>query len=337
MVPRSLSATLLFALAQADEATWGSANSCPSGYEKLTSAEACRAALDYVDVTGDSFNEEENESNWPSGCYYCDGTEDCSDGVWFNTASPGSAYDTAVSICGKASWIAALAATETLFIGDSDIDYWKDTQSLTPSENVGYGGYTCEDVVGEFDAYQATFGTPATVVLVCGENDLAYGSSVAATFGFFEEIVAKANAAGATVIYLGTKPEPDTRSLHDEYEAYDAKIRDLVSELAGSLVMVDVYPAFEALGNPDSLYADDDLHLADDGGYAYWNQWLATALADDSGCLRWVSDACVEDGNSTARPTPDPGEPSCCGPSDGAPPKALGVSAALLALVVSLR
>ena len=62
---------LILALAQADEATWGSANSCPSGYEKLTTTEACRAALDYVDVTGDSFNEEENESDWPSGCYYC--------------------------------------------------------------------------------------------------------------------------------------------------------------------------------------------------------------------------------------------------------------------------
>ena len=230
-----------------------------------------------------------------------------------------------------------MGATETLFVGVSDIDYWQTSPQFADSENLGYGGYTCEDVVGEFDAYQATFGTPATVVLVCGENDLAYGSSVAATFRFFEEIVAKANAAGATVIYFGTKPEPDTRSLHDEYEAYDALIRDLVSELAGSIVMVDVYPAFEALGNPDSLYASDGLHLADDGGYAYWNQWLATALADDSGCLRWVSNACVEDGNSTARPTPDPGEPSCCRRSDGAPRTTLGVSVALLALVVSLR
>jgi lysophospholipase L1-like esterase len=248
--------------------------------------------LDYVFVDGDEFNEEEDESAWPSGCYYCDGTADCLDGVWFNTASPGSAYDTAVPICGKASWVAALGATETLFVGDSDIDYWQTSPQFVDSENIGFGGYTCEDVVGEFDAYQATFGTPATVVLVCGENDLAYGSSVAATFNFFKEIVAKANAAGGTIIYFGTKLEPDTWSLHDEYEAYDAKIRDLVSEFAGSLVMIDVYPSFEALGNPDSLYADDDLHLSDDGGYAYWNQWLATALADDPGCLRWVSDEC---------------------------------------------
>lgn len=132
-------------------------------------------------------------------------------------------------ICGKASWVAALGATETLFVGDSDIDYWQTSPQFVDSENIGFGGYTCEDVVGEIDAYQATFGTPATVVLVCGENDLAYGSSVAATFNFFKEIVAKANAAGGTVIHFGTKPEPDTRSLHDEYEAYDAKIRDLVS------------------------------------------------------------------------------------------------------------
>ena len=33
-------------------------------------------------------------------------------------------------------------------------------------------------------------------------------------------------------------------------------------------VMVDVYPSFEALGNPDSLYRNDDLHLSNAGGYA---------------------------------------------------------------------
>ena len=84
--------------------------------------------------------------------------------------------------------------------------------------NLGVGGYTCKNVRNEFDAYQATFGNPAYVVIVCGENDLASGRSVSKTFGFSEEIVATANSNGATVIYFGTKPEPDTQSLHDEYE-----------------------------------------------------------------------------------------------------------------------
>ena len=97
-------------MALADEATWGSANSCPSGYEELTTAEACRAALDYVDVAGDEFMAEEDDSDWPRGCYSYP-----PHGVWFNHASPGSTYDGAVPICGKASWVAALAATETLF------------------------------------------------------------------------------------------------------------------------------------------------------------------------------------------------------------------------------
>jgi len=292
-----VTATLILALAQADEVIWGSKNSCPSGYEKLTTAEACRAALDYVSVDGDEFNDEEDDGDWPSGCYYCDGTEDCSDGAWFNRATLGAAYDSAVSICGKAGWEAALDTTATLFVGDSDVDYWRNTRSLAPSSaNVGYGGHTCEDVLDEFDATFAAFGAPATVVLVCGENDIAYGTSVSDAFGYFRDIVEAATGAGAKVVYLGTKPEPDTQSMHGEYEAYDALIRSLVADLAGPLVMIDVYPSFEAIGNPARLYADDDLHLADDGGYAYWNQWLATALADTSGCLRWLSDECVEGG-----------------------------------------
>jgi hypothetical protein len=35
------------------------------------------------------------------------------------------------------------------------------------------------------------------------------------------------------------------------------------------LVMIDVFPAFEALGNPDSLYKSDELHMSShaNGGY----------------------------------------------------------------------
>eukprot|EP00959_Pyramimonas_sp_CCMP1952_P354819 7432151-Pyramimonas_sp.AAC.1 len=61
-------------------------------------------------------------------------------------------------------------------------------------------------------------------------------------------IVNKAIAASARVIYIGTKPEPITGSLHASYREYDALIKDWVNELALAasstsppLVMVDSY------------------------------------------------------------------------------------------------
>jgi hypothetical protein len=57
--------------------------------------------------------------------------------------------------------------------------------------------------------------------------------------------------------------------------------------------MIDTYPSFVALGNPSSLYADDGLHLANDGGYVIWQTWLTTAL-DDTRCIRWLSSICNE-------------------------------------------
>lgn len=306
-------AWLVLAVAVGEEVAWGSGNSCPSGYEKLTTVEACRAALDYVGVANDEFQDEEDERDWPSGCYYCDDTRECSDGVWFNTHDSGSAFDTAKPICGQVGWETSLGvATETVFVGDSDVDYWPKTHVLAPSSvNVGYGGYTCKEVRNELDAMLHVFGNPATVVVVCGENDLAYGRSVDKTFGFFTEVVDQAIANGAQrVVYLGTKPEPSTTDLHAEYRTYDSKIRDMVSERAGPLVMIDVYPAFQEVGNPDSLYANDKLHLSDEG-YSYWDQWLSTALADTSGCLRWEAGVCVEGGDDeaatpTVAPTPRP-------------------------------
>ena len=102
---------------------------------------------------------------------------------------------------------------------------------------------------------------------------------------------------------MGTKPEPDTTSLHDEYAEYDALIRTLVSEYAREaaeaddddaalppLTMVDVSPGFEALGNPDSLYQDDELHLSSEG-YSYWEEWASLAL-ETPDCVLWESGAC---------------------------------------------
>ena len=216
-----------------------------------------------------------------------------------------------------------------LFVGDSDIEYWATAETFPGSVNVGVGGYTCRNVLNRIDGYLSTH-TPTTVVLVCGENDL-WGATVATTFSRFSQVVASITATGAQVIYMGTKPEPDTTSLHAAYRQYDALIRGLATDLSAAapssspppLVMVDVYPAFESLGNPSSLYRNDDLHLSS-SGYAHWSTWARTALAAAAGnCHLWESNTCTA-GNDAPTSPPSIGAPTTTRrptspPSTGAP------------------
>lgn len=198
-----------------------------------------------------------------------------------------------------------------LFAGDSDIELWEKTGKLYPnSANEGVGGTTCKQWKNRIDQWLTKY-QPTTVVLVCGENDLAEGDSPSEVFSNFQTIVGKISAKGATTIYLGTKPEPGTKGLHGKYRAYDVMIRDYYhggyqQQQPPSLVMIDVYPSFVELGNPRSLYANDKLHMSNKG-YGYWNAWLQATLEDSSGCLRWENGDCADgDGDDNNESTPEP-------------------------------
>jgi len=192
------------------------------------------------------------------------------------------------------------AAISTLFAGDSDIEGWSTSSKFPNSRNTGVGGFTCKQVYRRIRRQLQRF-SPERVVLVCGENDLT-SKSVSKTFNDFMDVVTAIVDTGARVVYMGTKPEPDSTGLHSKYRQYDAKIRAKATEMAASqdappLVMVDVYPVFDTIeGNdPGALYQNDDLHLSN-YGYSYWNTWATTALADES-CIRWKDDQCQEDSN----------------------------------------
>jgi len=238
----------------------------------------------------------EDTNGWPGGCYHCDNVPGCTDGVWFNAANPGAANKGAMPICALPGWEDNIdLSVDTMFIGDSDIARWDSDIIIPNSVNVGVGGYTCDDVNGIIDGNLQTY-NPKWVVIVCGENDL-FDQSVSATFSDFKVIIGKIIASGAQAIYVGTKPEPSTKSIHSKYQNYDALIREYADSLAilnssPTLVMIDVYPAFINLGNPKSLYDKDRLHLSSQG-YGYWNTWTTTALNDPlGGCIRWSSNAC---------------------------------------------
>lgn len=250
------------------------------------------AALDILgpgesSYTSGDFNGVEEDDAWPSGCYFCSGAADC-DGIWFNAAATGASNGGAAPICARG--LEPLAPGRVLYLGDSDVDYWPNTRSVSPgSYNVAIGGAMCSEVVGYLNARLEAF-SPSTMVLVCGENDIADGFSAAEAFDNFQEIVTAVTAAGIRVVSMGTKNEPGTRELHAAYAEFDALCLNLASSL-DDFTFVDVNAGFMAMGNPASLYSDDDLHMTA-AGYAHWDAWVTDALADSS-CAIWRSGVCV--------------------------------------------
>ena len=179
-----------------------------------------------------------------------------------------------------------------LFIGDSDIEGW-DTSQFVNSTNIGDGGSLCSDALSSLDEVLEQY-TPIHVVIVCGENDLAEDRTVEETFDDFQAMINKIIGSGASVTYMGTKPEPRTTELHDQYRDYDGRIQDfavnIANEFNAPLNVVDVYQGFEDIGNPSSLYQEDELHLSLEG-YGYWDQWLVQ-VSNDSTCIIWQSQEC---------------------------------------------
>ena len=295
-----------------------SGNSCPTGYSKLTTFAECRAGMEMLGLSkkrGDGgLAGTETESSWPSGCYYCRNVDGCVNGFWLNDHQTGSANGDAKPLCGMN--FVPLAQGELMLVGDSDIDYWRSTHTTFPrSNNVGVGGDTCKSVRNEADAMLAAF-APSWVLLVCGENDLAVGKSVSATMARLRAAVKKMVAAGARVLYIGTKPERDSQALWPRYVEYDAAVSEYAASLAASaaaaglpppLVFIDSYRGFNDLSNPISLYASDELHLSGEG-YAQWESWAQIALSADTGCFEWRSGLCVR--SSAPPPSPPPPLPS---------------------------
>jgi hypothetical protein len=200
-------AVFLFASHAHAQVILGSAgNSCPaSNPAKLTSEAMCRAGMHALGHNTDSdYNGRENDASWPSACYYCRSVSGCQNGAWFNAHSMGSANGGAQPYCASVGYMPP-AAGLVLLVGDSDIDYWPVSLEISGSYNVGVGGATCADVLVEIDALLSEF-SPATVLLVCGENNLG-DQSASQAFQDFSAIIGRITSTGARTLYIGTKPE----------------------------------------------------------------------------------------------------------------------------------
>jgi hypothetical protein len=266
--------------------------SCPNDSSPITTLAGCRAALDMVGLSGhDYYNGASSEENWPEGCYFCEKVKGCGDGVWFNSHAGGEAVAGTRRFC-QSNYDAA--AVDMLFVGDSDIDHWDSAVPFPGSFNVGIGGYQCRDVIKEVDQWVEDL-DPKWVVLVCGENDInGERSETEGAYKKFKTIVQKFLDDGARVIYMGTKPEPDSKELAEEYKYYDAKVRKLATELSKGetsppFQMIDVFPSFSS--KPE-IFNTDGLHMSR-LGYTFWNGWVKLAMSG-SPCIRWMDGVCVE-------------------------------------------
>jgi len=277
-------------------------SSCPNGFEPIATLSACRASLDLLGISGMDFNGVEDEADWPKGCYHCQNSGDCSNGVWFNSHETGAPVEGVRRVCHRNF---NAEDVKVVFVGDSDIDYWDSSVGFHGSFNVGVGGYTTRDVRKEMGHLVAEL-APKWVVLVCGENDIT-GDRRATSKALerFKKIVTKFIENGARVIYLGTKVEPDSKDIYPEYMHYDAQIREFAVETSKGkteppFVMIDVFRSFtkdfrngSPKGSWTQLYNSDGLHMSQ-LGYKLWNAWVKVAMESPTPCIRWSSANCVE-------------------------------------------
>jgi len=295
--------------ASAQEVVLGTGNECPKERVKVTTKTECQKAMTCgpENVKNGDWNGSENESEWPSGCYYCKNVKDCTEGTWFNAHPNGSANGKAKPLCVLPTWSGCGGGggnhKEALFAGDSDIQGWPNDLIPQVSEsfvNKGVGGWTCAKIKKKIQQFLTIY-TPDWTVLVCGENDLSYGQSVKQTFKSFKNVVKKIRASDSRVLYIGTKPEPSTKGLHAKYRKYDKKIRNFAIKLAKNtekppIIMIDSYKGFENLGNPGKFYNKDELHLSKKG-YELWTEWSAKAINEaknGNSCTVWVSSNCAQ-------------------------------------------
>lgn len=106
-------------------------------------------------------------------------------------------------------------------------------------------------------------------------NPKLSGAAPASAFSYFQKAYASTRAHKATlpILYMGTKPEPATESLHADYLRYDGMIQEAT---AGDTNFVFV--SSWDLKASGGWYAGDQLHLGLKG-YKVWNKRVTEAVA----------------------------------------------------------
>jgi lysophospholipase L1-like esterase len=171
-----------------------------------------------------------------------------------------------------------------LFIGSSSFTNWTDVQHYFPRRNIinrAFGGSTLLDVTRYAEDVIFKY-QPKQIVIYCGENDLAYDSSLypaQAAQRFFDLFnLIRSRMKKVPVLYVSMKPSPARQNLMAKYNVANVMIREF---LAGKrkAVFVDVYHhMLKPNGTPmNEIFGDDSLHM-NARGYSIWQKLLQPFL-----------------------------------------------------------
>lgn len=170
-----------------------------------------------------------------------------------------------------------------VFVGSSSIRLWDlqqyFPQMTPPPVNRGFGGSQLPDCLRHLDRLVLSR-QPGTVVLYCGDNDIAAGRSPRQVHEDFCEVARRLHdrTPRARLIYIAIKPSIARWSL----AAPMREANRLIQAECGKhplLRYVDVWaPMLNQQGGPrQELFVQDGLHLSD-AGYRLWRRLVQAAI-----------------------------------------------------------
>lgn len=165
---------------------------------------------------------------------------------------------------------------QVLFAGSSSFTMWKTSNEAFPEKtivNVGFGGSTLLDQIRYID-YVITPYKPRQIIIYCGENDIAYDSTVTGRdvlnrFVKLTELI-RERFPDVHLSYVSMKPSPSRIKLLPVYREGNELIKEYLKSIERA-TYINVFDAMlDAAGNPRrELFLGDMLHM-NEAGYSIW-------------------------------------------------------------------
>ena len=161
-----------------------------------------------------------------------------------------------------------------LFTGSSSIRMWEtlaEDFAPLPVINRGFGGSTLPEVLHYAERINFKY-EPKLIVLYCGENDIAEGTTPIEAFQHFKKYIGETekNLAGVPIIFVSAKPSVARWELWKKYEQFN-ELAQRFATARPNLHYVDISPTLlDKNGEPDpKLFIEDGLHM-NGRGYGKW-------------------------------------------------------------------
>lgn len=188
-----------------------------------------------------------------------------------------------IDVFKKLDSIAYPAAGQVLLLGSSSFTAWDDYQDFFPNHKVlnrAFGGSQLIDQLywkEELIKYD-----PSHIVLYCGENDIAYDSTVSTNevlkrFKEYYKYIRKKYPL-VPFVYVSIKPSPSRALMLPRFAAANKRIEKYLKKKANTSY-VDVYNAMlDENGNVfNDIWKPDSLHMIGKG-YEIWAPLIISKL-----------------------------------------------------------